>query len=153
MVITFLLRSKHLLISWLQSPSAVILEPPKLSLSLFPLFSERSRDPEKKWYLEFSVSISHQDTKGSCCYCCLLVKSCPTLLTPWTVACQGPPSMGLTRQEYWRGLPFLSSGHLPSPKIEHTSPALAGRDSLPLSHGGSLQKVRNYLNTEMRSVC
>ena len=29
MVITFLPRSKHLLISWLQSPSAVILEPPK----------------------------------------------------------------------------------------------------------------------------
>ena len=27
LVITFLLRSKHLLISWLQSPSAVILEP------------------------------------------------------------------------------------------------------------------------------
>ena len=30
LVITFLLRSKHLLISWLQSPSAVILEPPKI---------------------------------------------------------------------------------------------------------------------------
>ena len=30
LVITFLPRSKHLLISWLQSPSAVILEPPKL---------------------------------------------------------------------------------------------------------------------------
>ena len=29
LVITFLLRSKCLLISWLQSPSAVILEPPK----------------------------------------------------------------------------------------------------------------------------
>ena len=29
-VITFLLRSKHLLISWLQSPSAVILEPLKI---------------------------------------------------------------------------------------------------------------------------
>ena len=29
-VITFLPRSKHLLISWLQSPSAVILEPPKI---------------------------------------------------------------------------------------------------------------------------
>ena len=29
LVITFLLRSKHLLISWLQSPSAVILEPKK----------------------------------------------------------------------------------------------------------------------------
>ena len=36
--IAFLPRSKHLLISWLQSPSAVILEPKKLSLSLFPLF-------------------------------------------------------------------------------------------------------------------
>ena len=29
-VIAFLPRSKHLLISWLQSPSAVILEPPKI---------------------------------------------------------------------------------------------------------------------------
>ena len=30
LVITFLPRSKHLLMSWLQSPSAVILEPPKI---------------------------------------------------------------------------------------------------------------------------
>ena len=37
--ITFLPRSKRLLISWLQSPYAVILEPPKnLSLILFALF-------------------------------------------------------------------------------------------------------------------
>ena len=38
LVITFFPRSKHLLISWLQSPSAVILEP-KETMSLFPLFS------------------------------------------------------------------------------------------------------------------
>ena len=38
LVITFLPRSKRLLISWLQSPSAVILESKKQSLSLFPLF-------------------------------------------------------------------------------------------------------------------
>ena len=38
LVIAFLSRSKHLLISWLQSPYAVILEPHKNSLSLFPLF-------------------------------------------------------------------------------------------------------------------
>ena len=37
LVITFLPRRKCLLISWLQSPSAVILEPPKKSLTLFPL--------------------------------------------------------------------------------------------------------------------
>ena len=37
LVITFLLRSKHLLISWLQSPSAVILEPPKIkSATVYP---------------------------------------------------------------------------------------------------------------------
>ena len=39
LVIAFLPRSKHLLISWLQSPSAVILEPPKIksaTVSLFP---------------------------------------------------------------------------------------------------------------------
>ena len=30
LVITFLPRSKRLLIAWLQSPSAVILEPPKI---------------------------------------------------------------------------------------------------------------------------
>ena len=30
LVITFLPKSKHLLISWLQSSSAVILEPPKI---------------------------------------------------------------------------------------------------------------------------
>ena len=38
LVMTFLLRSKRLLISWLQSPSAVILEPPKIKSVLFPLF-------------------------------------------------------------------------------------------------------------------
>ena len=39
LVITFLPRSKRLLISWLQSPSALILGPPqKYSLTLFPLF-------------------------------------------------------------------------------------------------------------------
>ena len=32
LVVTFLPRSKRLLISWLQSPSAVILEPPKIKL-------------------------------------------------------------------------------------------------------------------------
>ena len=37
LIIAFLPRSKHLLISWLQSPSAVNLEPPKI-FSLFPLF-------------------------------------------------------------------------------------------------------------------
>ena len=39
LVIAFLARNKHLLISWLQSPSAVIMEPQKIK-SLFPLFPD-----------------------------------------------------------------------------------------------------------------
>ena len=36
LVIAFLPRSKHLLISWLQSPTVVILEPPKIkSITVF----------------------------------------------------------------------------------------------------------------------
>ena len=34
LVITFLPRSKYLLVSWLQSPSAVILEPPKIKSAI-----------------------------------------------------------------------------------------------------------------------
>ena len=44
--------------------------------------------------------------------------------TPWTVACQAPPSMGFSRQEYWSGLPFPSPGDLPDPGIEPGSPTL-----------------------------
>ena len=49
--------------------------------------------------------------------------SCPTLATPWTVAHQAPLSMGFSRQEYWSGLPFPSSGDLPDPGIKPGSPA------------------------------
>ena len=44
--------------------------------------------------------------------------------TSWTVAYQAPPSMGFSRQEYWSGLPFPSSGDLPDPGIEPGSPEL-----------------------------
>ena len=43
--------------------------------------------------------------------------------TPWTVAHQAPLSMGLSRQEYWSGLPFLPPGDLPHPEIKPGSPA------------------------------
>ena len=41
-VIAFLPRSKHLLISWLQSPSAVILEPKKIKSVTVSTFSPSS---------------------------------------------------------------------------------------------------------------
>ena len=46
----------------------------------------------------------------------------------WTAAHHAPLSMGFSRQEYWRGLPFLSPGDLPNPGRDWTqvSPVLAG---------------------------
>ena len=54
----------------------------------------------------------------------LVAWSCPTLVTPWTVACQAPLSMRFPRQEYWSGLPFPAPGDIPNPRIEPQSPAL-----------------------------
>ena len=54
--------------------------------------------------------------------CCLVGKSCLTV-TPWTIACQTPLSMGFSRWEYWSRLSFLTPGYLCSPAIEPMSPA------------------------------
>ena len=59
--------------------------------------------------------------------CGLVAQACPTLATPWTVACQAPLSMGFSRQECWSGVPFPSPGNLPDPGIKLApllSPAL-----------------------------
>ena len=59
--------------------------------------------------------------------------SCVQLFeAPWTVACQTPPPMEFSRQEYWSGLPFPSPGDLPNPgmEMEPRSPALQA-NSLP----------------------
>ena len=52
----------------------------------------------------------------------LVAKSFPTLVTPWTVACQAPLPMEFSRQEYWSGLPFPSPGDFPDPEIKPESP-------------------------------
>ena len=57
------------------------------------------------------------------------LQSCPTFVTPWTVALQAPLSLGFSRQEHWSGLPCPLPGDLPDPGIELASlmsPALAG---------------------------
>ena len=50
--------------------------------------------------------------------------------TLWTVACQAPPFMGFSRQEYWSGLPFPSPGDLPNPGIETGASALQAHSLL-----------------------
>ena len=51
------------------------------------------------------------------------------LLRPMDCSPQAPLSMGFSRQEYWSGLPFPSSGGLLNPGIKPGSPALQA-DSL-----------------------
>ena len=60
----------------------------------------------------------------------LVAKSDLILVVPWTVAQQPPLSIGLSRHEYWSGLPFPSPGDRPDPGIEPGSPALQA-DALP----------------------
>ena len=43
----------------------------------------------------------------------VVAKSCPTLATLCTVACQAPLSVEFSRQEYWSGLPFPSPDIIP----------------------------------------
>ena len=62
-------------------------------------------------------------------YLMLVTQLCPTLcnpvdysLCPW-----------ISKEEYWRALPFPSPAYLPNPGIEPRSPALQA-DSYQLSH-------------------
>ena len=62
-----------------------------------------------------------------------------------TVACPASLSMGFSRQECWKGLPFPFPGDLPDPGIELASlgsPALAGRFFIPLVPPGKPPKER-----------
>ena len=44
--------------------------------------------------------------------------------TPWIIVHQAPSSMGVSREEYWSGLPFPSPGDLLDPGVEPRAPAL-----------------------------
>ena len=92
--------------------------------------------------LDFSFSCISQTHSVSKLYGSdgLVLKSCPTLATPWTVACQTPLSIGFSRQEYWSGLPFPSPGDLPNPGIEPRFPTLQA-DSLPTELQGKPQQA------------
>ena len=63
---------------------------------------------------------------------CVLVTQ---VMTHSLQPCQALLSMGFSRQEYWSGLPFPSSGDLPNPEIKPVSPALQV-DALPYELGG-----------------
>ena len=81
---------------------------------LIGLFSQQSTQHSKQ-------------ANSTCChmraYTCVL-SHVQLFVTPCTVACQAPLSLGFTGTEYWRGLSFPSPGDLSNPGIELKSPAL-----------------------------
>ena len=75
-------------------------------------------------------------------------KLCPILLTPWTVACWAPLSMGFCRQEYWSGCRSLLQGIF---STQGSNPGLLHCRQIlyHLSYQWSLGKVsRGLMNEE-----
>ena len=65
-------------------------------------------------------------------------------MIPWTVAYQAPPPTGLSRQEYWSGVPFPSPGDLSNPGIEPRFPTLQADALLSKPPGKPCSKPRGY---------
>ena len=70
---------------------------------------------------------------------CIVVVICGLLFSHVQLFCdtidciahQAPLSMGLSRQEYWNGLPFQSPGNFPDPGIKPARLALQMNSLLP----------------------
>ena len=92
----------------------------------------------KTWQLVLKTNIGIWFTFCSEPDACVRAPSCPALCDPWTEVCQASLSMDFSRQEYWHGLPFPTSGDRPNPGIKaHLRFLLWQVDSLPLSYLGS----------------
>ena len=138
LVITFLPRSKHLLISWLRSPSAVILEPKKIKSATVsivcpsicmrwcavaaakslqscptlcdPIDSSPSGSPVPGIFQARTLEwVAISFSNGWKWKMKVKSLSCVQLLaTPWTAAHPAPPPVGFSRKEYWSGVPLPS---------------------------------------------
>ena len=123
LVITFLPRSKCLFISWLQSPSAVILEPPKIkSVTVSPSICHEVMGLEAMilvlWMLSFKPTFSlfsftfiKRLFSSSSAAAAKSLQSCPTLWDPIDGSPLASSSLGFSRQEHWSGLPFPPPMH------------------------------------------
>ena len=92
------------------------------------IFVSKNKHKISQWFIYSSHNIF---------YVCAQSLGCVWLfMTPWTVGCQAPLSVGFLRQEYWSRWPFPTPRHLPDLGIEPLSPSpptyAGGVGSLPL---------------------
>ena len=102
LVITFLPRRKCLLISWLQSPSVVILEPPKIKyLTVFivsPSICHEVIGPDAMILVFWMLSFKPTSSLSSFTFINMkLLSRVQLFATPWTVVYQAPLSLGFSR--------------------------------------------------------
>ena len=78
--------------------------------------------------------------------------SCTVFTAPWTVTCQAPLSMEISRQEYWSGLTFPTPGDLPNhglnPQLLHCQV-----DSLPLVPPGKPSQKKVLVAQSCLTLC
>ena len=102
LVITFLPRSKHLLISWLQSPSVVILEPPKIKSLTVSIISPSTN----------SLPLHHLGSAAAAAAAAAKsLQSCPTLCDPTDGSPSGSPVPGIlqARIPEWVAISFSNA--------------------------------------------
>ena len=106
LVIAFVSRSRHLLISWLQSPSAVILEPKKTK-SVTVLFSRCLL------FIYFRGFPGGSDGKESTCNAgaAKSLQLCPTLCDPIDGSPPGSPVPGILQERTleWVAISFFNA--------------------------------------------
>ena len=102
--ITFLPRSKHLLISWLQSPSVVILEPPKIKSLTVSIISPSTN----------SLPLHHLGSAAAAAAAAKSLQSCPTLCDPTDGSPSGSPVPGILQARVleWVATAFSKMGLL-----------------------------------------
>ena len=106
-----------------------------IQVQLLPVFLSYLRSAigllNNNRYLQLKES---QDSDSMKSLKVLVIQSCTTFETPWTVSHQALLSMEFFRQEYCQGLPFPSPGNLPNPTIEPDSESEVAQSCPTLCH-------------------
>ena len=103
-------------------------EEPEIKLPSF-IGSWKKQESSRKPSISALFSMSKPLT--ACAAAAKSLQSCPNLCDPIDGSPPGSfVSMVFSKQKYWSGYPFLSSGDLSNPEIEPSSPSLQA-DSLP----------------------
>ena len=106
-------------------------------------------EPGKSSLNEVALGLEWIEYVRFCYVLGTVTQSCPTLRDPMDCSPLGSSIHGISRQEYWSGLPCPLPGDLPDPGIELVSPVTPAlqADSLSLSHRES-PKTTEYLHAK-----